>query len=1353
MSKLFDVPIIVSVCDGDAIKTGGALTISAKFAWVNDSPKKISNAIKLNDTATLNKFYRLNPLRNITDKTRQPTGGGEPDIFRMREISDILSNESEQPERIIRSRSTFQRIARIQYKNKISVIDDIWVFPDDNLTRFKEKIQLATSIPVCRQFLWYETSHSTVSPCFDMIVDGSLIDDHLYNISNSKSVIAGIPVDNNWYDLRSKIEIRSNEHETMLSEIYTNNTSLSWYVLDINDIIGNKKNINDMISTDKYIQDLIYYSFVIRFWPMIEKDIFGLFILNENILASEYSNMYVSNRTLKSMLSRETKLMSRKYFRAIKYKTSVGLTETIVGQISHRSSTGSTVSLLNMFDGLKLNHDMPYVKCRARMGGKSSTIVKTHSSWNAKTKIIYTEINSISIVVRMGTVGYSVMVISETGQFKIVTNWVAQKFVSLTDVPKHMEIHINPVINKINAMGSSIIMYKMGMFSKSNIVILRTSFALTIKKKFTNDDFDALGEIAGEFANAGILRPVSSDYQTKNFKILKGMAFPNKTRFNLTSGLTNDYSIYIRPIAFRKWDNIFNNKTCTITKRSADIMVNIFRVRGIEISNILRYVAILIHNTLELSESPKIKSIIKTKSSNGRLRQLKENDPILFNIKKIYGTDVTYSQICQKPNQPTLSNKAEKGSVKFWNFTNNVPEYYKCESEKFRHLYFKTGVHPGGMCIPCCKKSPVGDETTKLGKIYKQCIISKKHKPESRTVTSSKYIVSYGKPLDVGRLSRLPVKSLEPLLYKQFSDGSSSYDSECITDTGYFLYGTPQTVGLVSGVGASLMISDVMQLTHEEFIDGLVRKIESSKMSIWKTGVMDSIDYNFTKGNDLTNMMKAALLSGSPTPIDKHWNDIIISLTDIFYNIRVIRFVDPGNGQISLYIPAGIKHTKEYFNGSVKYIICISRKTDAFYVINPIYAVDIQNYKMKNIDAMIKSFDITSSAISIIKEVANEKIKLLHGSVIDLEYLTVFADKSKDYDISKLMANEDQMCYAVLMLEKSTKLEIYVAIEFSIYSHLDIPVDTTPFVRSTATGAKSLLKLLDILSITVDSWLMLSGAVIGLSASNKYYWISPIDSVDEAKSLKDVPVVKLFYDPTEVNKAIHSTRNIGMSDAEISSVSGLIYKQYLYDIYLYKFISIVNKSKNNKIRTNLKNAIKNHFTNTSVMVRKVREILSDHPSDFKTMQAIMFNYKNIPSKLHSYNDIVPIQSVKYRAVDLENAINNSVFEFDNVIFPELEKLDMPGLIDRIKSLIPVSYKSKNIQTFDPTVLYCSKNSTLDFCDGESIIMTPSEHDLFVKVLAGWIKNPLKANIIKFYASSGYRTSFTKRANETIFVNV
>ena len=88
--------------------------------------------------------------------------------------------------------------------------------------------------------------------------------------------------------------------------------------------------------------------------------------------------------------------------------------------------------------------------------------------------------------------------------------------------------------------------------------------------------------------------------------------------------------------------------------------------------------------------------------------------------------------------------------VKFWNFTRGRPAYYRCPEKRFPHLSFRTGEHPLGYCLPCCKKTrpKIGSKSYAINRLCR-----KKHKVSPADLEGavaddplslSRHILSYG---------------------------------------------------------------------------------------------------------------------------------------------------------------------------------------------------------------------------------------------------------------------------------------------------------------------------------------------------------------------------------------------------------------------------------------------------------------------------------------------------------------------------------------------------------------------------------------------------------------------------------
>ena len=164
-----------------------------------------------------------------------------------------------------------------------------------------------------------------------------------------------------------------------------------------------------------------------------------------------------------------------------------------------------------------------------------------------------------------------------------------------------------------------------------------------------------------------------------------------------------------------------------------------------------------------------------------------------------------------------------------------------------------------------------------------------------RTITlGSRYIMSYGKDIEPGRLSRLPENSLESLFYETYSVKNQGIDQECVTTDGYYLYGIEQNYKNVKNVGILNIIIHATETNIYDFINDIIKLI---KMTPNKFRILLDGDINkyFKNMNDFINTLRNIFLT--PNPIDDSvnesgipWNDIFINILYLFMNINIVFF-------------------------------------------------------------------------------------------------------------------------------------------------------------------------------------------------------------------------------------------------------------------------------------------------------------------------------------------------------------------------------------------------------------------------------------------------------------------------------
>ena len=358
-----------------------------------------------------------------------------------------------------------------------------------------------------------------------------------------------------------------------------------------------------------------------------------------------------------------------------------------------------------------------------------------------------------------------------------------------------------------------------------------------------------------------------------------------------------------------------------------------------------------IYNNQLLHKPEKTHKLIE--HSRGSLKNLKEFDPVLYNFKRYYKTENVYSKICQKPYQPVILDKhvykkldnAQKArTVKYWNFTTNSDTYYLCPNHKYPYVKFITKRHPQDFCIPCCKKSVISSNKKDPKRvIHDICLKSHKYMKEERTITlGSRYIMSYGKDVEPGRLSRLPEDSLEPLFYETYSVDEKGVDSECATTDGYYLYGVSQTINGTSA-GIFNILTNSLEITYDEFILKIIKKLKDSP-SKFRVLLDGKINVYFRNIQDFISTLNSTFLEPSGlTNKNIPWNSIFISIAYLFLNINVIYFAHVRNTDIKMMLPSYVTSKEQFLSKEFKNIIVSHEKQQSFSHLSAKHKCFLQN--------------------------------------------------------------------------------------------------------------------------------------------------------------------------------------------------------------------------------------------------------------------------------------------------------------------------------------------------------------------------------------------------------------------------
>jgi hypothetical protein len=1363
MTDLFSRPIVVSVINGSSFKPKSkSRDIKTHVLWLNGAPKKIENAANALRSNDLKLYYKTDPFNmpvtpSVTSKFKT-ISGGDDDEFTLDEIGEALEAHDDDDSDTTRiSGSTFVLSKNVEYNRKVSVITDNWVFPDDNLSTFKKKIQIATGIPTYRQHLWYEVDGDVFSPCYDLNINNKRVYTNIWTLRGAKTFVMGIPVDSNLYADRSSMRVFNNEHDVLLSSVYETSPNAQWFVLDINDIISqHRKQFSEIIKTDVHIRELVYYSLVIQYWPMITNRVFQMFITNEHTVHNEYPELSQRDNAIKKQLDMETSLISKNYNPSIsKIPLNIFLSSTNVTTASEHFSYGTTVNLRNLFDKIVTAMSIPYVICLTVINGRTYTLIKQFKGGARPHYKLKPRVESIILMIIIPNIADMYLHINADGTYNIRTMWREDKQVTIEIAHNYMISHANPIIKMINKMGEDVLIRPFMLINAVNINIIDVDIVISIKKRLHIDEFDTLKSNADKYNVANIINISSSDSNSISMHLIKGMYNFDNSRFNAISNVANAYMYNTNIVVRQKWESIYiRQKSCILQNRTADVYIKASGLKDSEYSSFIRYMLQLVHMSIS---GP---TIVEKEHSSRTVSHLKETDPILYDLKRIYRSKKMYSQICQKPNQPKLVTAPTKNSIKYWNFTTNSPIHYECPNAKYPNLYFKTSVHPQNYCIPCCKKAGLV-EGSKHEYIYSKCIKHHVYVPKNKNVIKSSYVVSYGKELEEGRLSRLPESSLDQLFYQQHSSTGKSVDNECVSNVGYYVYGIPQNIGLLQHVGVVMTLAHAMSYTLDKLIEETASLIVKNK-SKWNLIMDGRIVSHFKSAADFVATMVSTFLTKDEQFNFSMWNDAFIDIARIFWKINFIQFIDNGRGAINITVPSHVKSVEEYFTSHFKHIIII--KNENTYL--PIYLIDMNKYKK---DGSVETvlFENDDMGIKIIQNMVKHSLsKIEKMSTPSLTRIEQFVDDEKDIDIVSIFVNGRNICYAT-MLRVGNK-EIYFPVIDSLHEHVDVKKISSPFDHMTYQCTVAELYVIfdrynkwadnkGLSVLKISSWVIVGDDVIGLTDQNNihYYYISSM-SVDDAVKLHDVPIIRQLYSPYVINKIIEQNPP---PKKDIAFLSQSIYVHYLYQMFVLEFTSAINRMINDDLRKSIKHVIKVNIKDPIAFISKINAMLKEWPDDYDTLMSIFLRFTRSSGGISQYDRIIGYKNTNYTYNDIAGIIDNSRFMFDDTQLQLMFKMTEADLVKNIDSLmsnvIDKVSKEPTVTSFSDSFSSCFSNEKkVDYCKDGKLVIEKTKYDQYILFLAKDILNPIKRRLLmnNTIKTSMKNFRFITRPNENIFVS-
>jgi hypothetical protein len=1280
---------------------------------------------------------------------------------------------------------------KIQHKGGIKFITNINVYSIDNILELKHKIYLSIGIPIYRQHIWFKYKEKSYPSYYNFLVNNNIqninIED-LVNIYKEKNAefIEDIPIDTEFYKNKDMIKIVAEDTFTLLHSIYYKYGTNEFYMVDLNDIIDSRT-LYDKIHKDKYQIELIYYGFVCLYFPMITLGVFQDYIKNEKNIKHIYPELLPDKSVLLQKYKLQSDITEQSYEtedKDINKNLYSSITQTSVSINNYNQDVEYVISIRNLFDIIELNNTITY--CKANVLYENNNLMIKKSYMNEKEPTDAIPINSVLIKIKINpdTNENMRIIIFKNGNYTIKTDWREENTMNFKKITKVVSEKINPIIRMINKMGEYVKHSQTNLLevTEKNITFTETSISFYYDVDVTESRFNLIKSILEDYKKAGIVLTKENVSLGYEFFFKKGMYKYDSSRIEKTINIDNYYSYLSNGVVYQKWETVFDRtRLLQILNISSKLKINISGIRNdTEMDIFYLYLKGLLITYNDQAKKIKLISdeILQSKSKKA-LKNLKYQDPLLYDFKKIYNTNIVYSRKCQKQYQPIIitddeyyklpKDKKDK-AVKYWNFTKEKPVWYSCPNNKYPYVKFITKMHPKDYCVPCCKKIEMNKNVNiKKQEIHNICIKNHLYTGEKINLTKgSHYIASYGKNIDIGRISRLPENTLEPLFFDTYSP-EGSVDQECTTTDGYYLLGIEQNTININDVGMIFCIAHSLNMSIDVFIEESVKRIKKSP-DLFRVLLDGNSGLYFSSNVELASIISMLNTETDLLPNNYHsvpWNELFMSIAYYHFGINVVLFMDKQKELIELLLPKGLKDPDEMFPNTHKNLVIVNRATKY----NPVYLFNTEIYKRTGI--IDTRLFLNESGISIIlkavvrKTFYNQNYDKIKNS-IDLTVLKEFA-RDNNININKYYINYNNLCYGIVFSYKNK--DIFMPVAESHYPlQKNINLVFLPYNGEYNANIETLNNIFKIFNkwneniskqnkleginiypnLEIQQWIKIRNEkdIIGININNINYFIKPISEKDAIK-YDNKPIQTIMYHPYKINQLINMVKN-GSIKTGVSSDINIKTEKYMYDYYIYylyliHIIKIFNNERDNKTRKIINSLIiKTNFDKDMTSIKEFIRDIKDNDDKVKI--------KNLISKyLADHHD-------KKKLLD---DIAISYFNFDKINLEKFKNMPVKNvkssLYDLSKQFIKIGSLPKNFK-FDNILVTC-KGQDVDYCSDNKLIIEKNKLDEIIDILSHDIINPTKWKWLfnsVFIEKYVQYFKFIRRKNETIeieFLNI
>lgn len=751
------------------------------------------------------------------------------------------------------------------HKTIAKVVSDaqITVFPQDSIMDLRRKLARATKIPIYCQHICTEEFEQIG---YELFVDSQI----LVSISD---MLTGHEISSRHRSERRELDsaqrdaavmrpdetlagfgregIRVTQHEEMTLQHLQSIHGNRFFLADLR--IWLTEHELAKCRGDAGYLDLVYYGFVIKYWPIMTYDAFAAYCRDSISQFSELTSRYnYSDQSAKlySMyhLGKSLQLVQSKHITLAVRSASVVMHGTV------------NLNLRNLFEFLHASPEYPFVWYQ--WGTRRP--LKVARSVDNRNEELYERMKSKlkhGVVVYVGgNRGADILLTFTSTGYTVTGTWT--ETVTLDNAIKLLKTAAEPLIVQINSASRDVFTSQLRLtYIQKWMHLAGVELQLIFTHTITTAQYAAMTALLESDVGDRLI-----NYYDGQWWFTKGVYYEP-----MTDPPQNGY-MYLTDLGAREaYQASRRGLLMDFAHRTTSLTATVYGLSRHDLPYWYSYVLFLMERLL-------VAKPIGTSTTAIGLKSLKDRDPELYNPR--FGKHIVYSRICQKPHQPRaysvveyegLSGAERKRSVKYHNFTTSEVMWYNCPTTKYPHMTFITGKHPKGYCLPCCKKSQQNVEA------HMRCLTDHTYSVEA--TVESRYIMNYGRPINPGRLGRLPDALEKRLMYDSLSvDAVVAVPNRrgrppigTSTRTSHYIYGVDGTaLGAVAhalGTSAHKYIAAIYAGLRDE---GHPAAAELQRKYIQRMDVISDVDFDrlFLESVRFFSL-QTIVLNGEPLTIER----------------------------------------------------------------------------------------------------------------------------------------------------------------------------------------------------------------------------------------------------------------------------------------------------------------------------------------------------------------------------------------------------------------------------------------------------------------------------------------------------